>query len=282
MNRYRACPACSRHVKASERQCPFCQATTSSGGAPPSPSRTNRARWLAYGSTLAVAGCTGAGATGSTGGPDATAAIEGGGEDARVPDDAIASESSDAAAAIEGGGEDARVPDDATAPDSSDAAEGGSGVVDASADSGSNGTGLAASDASFLCLRDGGSYPNLLSTSDVRCQTTQFCYISGGGSGLDGCWPLGPGPPDGGPTVFLSDAGCKDGTATCACVVLACGNSPSSCTDDDGGGVTVSCGTCYGAPPARLEANWDGRLSREEHDVLKFDAQGAHLHDSRG
>jgi len=82
------------------------------------------------------AGCTGAGATGSTGGPDATAEIEGGGEDARVADDAIASESSDAAAAIEGGGEDARVADDATAPDSSDAAEGGSGVVDASADFG--------------------------------------------------------------------------------------------------------------------------------------------------
>jgi hypothetical protein len=28
---------------------------------------------------------------------------------------------------------------------------------------------------------------------------------------------------------------------------------PSSCSQDDAGGVTVSCGECYGAPPARLE-----------------------------
>jgi hypothetical protein len=155
---------------------------------------------------LAVAGCNGPGATGSTGGPDAIATIEG-----------------------------------------------GDAVVDALADSSSSGTGLAASDATFLCLRDGGSYPNLLSTADVRCQTSEFCFISGGGSVQEGCWPLGPGLPDAGPAVFLSDAGCKDGSATCGCVVVACGGSPS-CKDDDGGGVTVSCGTCYGAPPAQLDA----------------------------
>lgn len=39
---------------------------------------------------------------------------------------------------------------------------------------------------------------------------------------------------------------------SCACVQTALGGS-CECREDDAGSVVVSCGGCYGAPPARLE-----------------------------
>lgn len=60
------CPSCSRHVRASEASCPFCQALLApSDGAARSPAasmaaapRLSRAAAYALGASLAVAGCS--------------------------------------------------------------------------------------------------------------------------------------------------------------------------------------------------------------------------------
>jgi hypothetical protein len=73
----------------------------------------------------------------------------------------------------------------------------------------------------------------------------------------------------GGYSCVSDDAGplATDGGAACSCLTSDLGpygclfnfSIPTSscyaaeCTRDDAGGVTVSCHTCYGAPPARLE-----------------------------
>jgi hypothetical protein len=57
MNPLRPCPACSRHVRAAELCCPFCDAAldavTSKAGAPPA--RLGRAALLAFGAAAATA-----------------------------------------------------------------------------------------------------------------------------------------------------------------------------------------------------------------------------------
>src|SRR5579872_3682892 len=62
MNHYQVCTECRVHVKAHEAQCPFCGAarlarTPTERGLPV---RLSRAQWLAFGSTLAVTGCSSA------------------------------------------------------------------------------------------------------------------------------------------------------------------------------------------------------------------------------
>ena len=52
--------------------------------------------------------------------------------------------------------------------------------------------------------------------------------------------------------VFYWDASaCVPVTPRCACLTVTC--SSGWCSDDAEGGITVSCGSCYGAPPVRLE-----------------------------
>src|SRR5579863_1525342 len=60
MNDLAPCRACSCHVKTSDETCPFCGAPheplpSSRRGVP----RMSRARWLAFGSTIALLGCGG-------------------------------------------------------------------------------------------------------------------------------------------------------------------------------------------------------------------------------
>ncbi len=61
MDPYEACRSCACYIKRFEVRCPFCGAphTWSARGAT-TPSRMSRARWLALGSSLVVAGCGGA------------------------------------------------------------------------------------------------------------------------------------------------------------------------------------------------------------------------------
>jgi hypothetical protein len=58
MDAYDVCSACARHIKRQERCCPFCDAAHSRPGSTrPWMARVSRAQWLAFGSTLAAAGC---------------------------------------------------------------------------------------------------------------------------------------------------------------------------------------------------------------------------------
>jgi hypothetical protein len=111
--------------------------------------------------------------------------------------------------------------------------------------------GFALGKGSFLCLKDGGSYANLASHSDVYCdRATEFCFISGGGPAEDGCHPLSCSK-----WLTVEAGACSGGPLRCACLSGAsCGYYFNFCDDDDAGGITVSCGSCYGAPPARLSA----------------------------
>ena len=60
MTAYESCSSCARYIKARESSCPFCSAVHAQGpGAARRFSRISRARWLAFGSTLAVVGCQG-------------------------------------------------------------------------------------------------------------------------------------------------------------------------------------------------------------------------------
>jgi len=61
MKPYYACSFCTRYVKRGDAACPFCGALNRATNVLPRRRalRTSRAQWLAYGSTLAVVGCTG-------------------------------------------------------------------------------------------------------------------------------------------------------------------------------------------------------------------------------
>ncbi len=87
-------------------------------------------------------------------------------------------------------------------------------------------------------------------------RSKQWCYTNHGFS-FTGCLSLEPHCDvlDSGTTCmtpFYWDASaCDGGYRRCECLTVTCGYG--YCTDDEAGGVTVSCGACYGAPPARLE-----------------------------
>lgn len=78
------CPACARHVLASETACPFCAASLPSNLAeraiPSAPTRLNRAAAFVFGASLAVTGCssetTGGGTTGMSGGAQEDAGLD--------------------------------------------------------------------------------------------------------------------------------------------------------------------------------------------------------------
>jgi hypothetical protein len=61
MNPYNACASCSRYIKRGDRGCPFCGSANRPvrQEEPRLSARMSRARWLAFGSTLAIAGCSG-------------------------------------------------------------------------------------------------------------------------------------------------------------------------------------------------------------------------------
>jgi hypothetical protein len=99
------CPACDRHVRATEAACPFCAAPLPDDLArravPPAPRRLGRAAALAFGASLTLAACTnevvtgaaqggtsGASGTGGAGGSTVsggTGGSSGGGGDVGVP-----------------------------------------------------------------------------------------------------------------------------------------------------------------------------------------------------
>ena len=94
MSRLRPCPACARHVRASDARCPFCDGALGPAHASPTPrGRLHRAAQMAFGSALAasLAGC-GTGGPGEVDGGTITdsAASDATPADTGTRDDAIA------------------------------------------------------------------------------------------------------------------------------------------------------------------------------------------------
>jgi hypothetical protein len=252
MNPYYACSSCARYVKHGDSVCPFCgtakRATT--GPTARRPGRTSRAQWLAYGSSLAVVGCTGGAATPSSA-ADATAQSEIGAPQAEA---AEAAGASDTASADANAGVDSRAEAEANDAGGSETTTADVTPTDAASPQAIS---FASADGSFGCL--GGAY-NDATTCD---RATQWCEGLNGGSAhqcvsLDHlCGNFGLADSGCTPPIFYWDAAaCDGGYRRCACVTVSCtlgASGPGLCTDDDAGGVTVTCGSCYGAPPARLE-----------------------------
>jgi hypothetical protein len=252
MGHFYACASCARYVTEADEACPFCGASRDERcqAAPPRPPRMSRARWLAYGSTIAAVGCSGGGTAG------------GAGQDATAPREAAAVE-------LEAGREDTASPHDASPPgeggggtDGDVSAEGdvaGDGqIAEAGADcGGSDLGGFAPAQGSFVCLQAPYSLSlgnSAYSDASLICdRATQYCvlYSTGGAceSLSDTCsarYYLEPKP-----------GACDGGVLRCECLT-GCFAPPSAsmvalCMDDEAGGVTIACHSCYGAPPARLE-----------------------------
>jgi hypothetical protein len=70
------------------------------------------------------------------------------------------------------------------------------------------------------------------------------CYLY---PGEDACAPTGNGLEQ---ALAWDPSLCDGGLRRCDCLNVQCASG--FCSDDDAGGITVSCGSCYGAPPARV------------------------------
>jgi hypothetical protein len=95
MRDYDPCSSCGRHVKAQESPCPFCGASQvrSSHRRRRLPSRRSRAQWLAFGSTLAIAGC--GDRTGATADSVRVATPQGATPDAATPEGSVPARAGD-------------------------------------------------------------------------------------------------------------------------------------------------------------------------------------------
>lgn len=230
------CSACSRHVKLDETKCPFCRSGLLA--APPRlrPSRrSSRAEWLACGSSaLAICGCMGED-RGTT-------------SDASPVVDSTVVVADDGSPVIHPAG-DALTQDVATL----EATAGDAALQDVVTDAG---IGIAFTPATGLFGCSPTFTGNGVGDAASCDRATQWCFTN---HGFDptGCVPLGSTCASGAPSdacspVFYWDAAaCDGGLPRCACITQTCGSG--WCSDDDAGGVVVSCGACYGAPPARLE-----------------------------
>lgn len=253
MDAYDVCVECACHIKREELACPFCAAPHAPKPLPAirwSP-RMSRAQWLAFGSTLAVAGCTE-----HVPRPLPSDQVA----DATIPQGDAAHEAMtaawDAAMAPEADAfDEAAVPEtDALAVLEADTSlEGGrDGAADALVDS-SSGFCVIPS-GTFICDPSPNGPGNGGSDGGVSCgRATQYCALWP--SAVRGClsntdvdaqpYPGAPFPPE--------CVACP----TCACIrgyPRWMGSHGCECSNlDDAGAIGISCGGCYGSPPARLE-----------------------------
>jgi hypothetical protein len=188
----------------------------------------SRAEWLAYGgSAVALLGCTNTGILGSSH-PDASAVADAT-EEAATP---LADDESPVA--------------DATEEPASDLADAATPIVDAMEIPPE-----ARGDLGFLCVSrvhpDAGT---LCDKASEWCFTNHNFEPTGCVSLASTCIPPAAGTCS---NAFYWDASaCVPGTPRCACLTVTC--NEGWCADGVEGGITVSCGSCYGAPPVRLAA----------------------------
>jgi len=224
MTSFQPCSSCARHVRGADRACPFCGATVVRVRPPAARlPRMSRARWLALGSTVALVGCNAVVA--SSGGDAGHAEHEAG----------------------SGNGDDGSVPPGRDGGVLADAGRGEASSVDEAGwitDSGTQGDGTAqdaevSADGSVVCSARSGTFACGGQTCD---RATQMCGPYGGG-----CVAYGTVLPNQQP-----EAGTCGPCPTCACLEPTLWGA-CYCSEDDGGAIAISCGGCYGAPPARLE-----------------------------
>ncbi len=98
---FSSCSVCARHVKSHERACPFCGVALGMRDVEATvlARRTSRGEWLARGSALVLAGCSGAGLGGQ--GPDASAIDASGEGGSMLTEASEASEAGSVAASSE-------------------------------------------------------------------------------------------------------------------------------------------------------------------------------------
>jgi hypothetical protein len=240
MSAYNVCPACARHVKSHDATCPWCGARMGSGLVPTPLRRprlrASRAQWLAYGAACAVLGCTETGPTRSSPGEAGSDGVPI--QEASVAGDADIARDLDAAhLATDGAAEDASISDSS---------------LDAATTAMSN-------NSPFLCAEAG-----FAGDAAVVCDSqTQYCHLHSGNASGATCQTLPfaclayPPLPDAGMFCQFSAASSCDAGLRCSCIALGVYNAAAdtcwACADNDAGGLTMSCGSCYGAPPARLE-----------------------------
>ncbi|HEY8039333.1 MAG TPA: hypothetical protein VIF15_06040 [Polyangiaceae bacterium] len=177
----------------------------------------SRGQWLALGSTMALAGCSGAVAAtpgdggGGTGHDPATGALEGG----------------SGVIGHEAGAD----PGDAGEPEDA----GNTADSELLVDTGSSVVADAADDGGFACPTRSGYFQ---CGGNVCDRSIQACYSGG-------CQWYGN-------LYEMPDAASCGACPTCQCLKGALYPN-CSCQEDDAGTLTISCGGCYGSPPARLE-----------------------------
>jgi hypothetical protein len=261
MDAYDVCTACDCHIKTEEPRCPFCGVphTPNARSARRSLVRMSRAQWLAFGSTLAVVGCTEHFPSIPVSQPVADATMP----EASALDDSSAPQTGtwdDSAEPEADGAEDAAALEADTSQDTA------APRADAAQDAGPD-TALAdAADADscavpagmFLCPINGPISPFPVCPACDRA--TQYC--SEGYYRSPGCFAF---TDDASPFPFPPRCVAQP---TCACLVdagvIVGGPAGCTCTDlDDAGALGLYCAACYGSPPARLE-----RLLRANLDPL--------------
>jgi hypothetical protein len=259
MNPYVACASCGCYVKQGDRICPFCGAPNAfrAGGPIQRLPRMSRSQWLACGTTIAVVGCSGDGITTEAPLDATTQTVEAGGAEQAADETTI---------------NDAR----ASAPlDANDAAV---TLVDANIPESEMAVPLRG-EGGFLCERAGGSGAGGVLDADLVCdRANEWCFQNGTAGPVGSrCQSLSAGCAKC-IEAFSWDAAaagdgrvlpCTEGFPRCACLTLSPACTPASggtCSDDDAGGLTVGCGHCYGAPPARLE-----RLARKSRHASSRD-----------
>jgi hypothetical protein len=216
MNRYQPCSSCACHVRHDDARCPFCDAPNAARAARSIRlPRMSRAQWLAFGSTLAFVGCTGNVAPI----PPDPGAGDGAKDAGNATHDSGSPQGPEGGVATEAG----------IAHEDAGAAQEAGETAEASTDEGGTILGCATRTGYYEC---GGN---------VCDRSIQACF-----SGE--CEWYGD----------LAATTSADASASCgpcpSCTCLQGVIYPNcTCSEDAQGTVVISCGGCYGAPPARLE-----------------------------
>jgi hypothetical protein len=206
----------------------------------------SRAQWLAFGSTLAVVGCT-EHFRAVPGSPQQVA-------DATMPD---ASALVDSSAPETGTWDDVAVPEtdaaeDAAALEADTLEDTPAREADSAHDTGRD-TALEAADDAATCIAPAGKFfcPPGAACPPACDRATEYCSLGYGAYVRTGCF------------AFADEAGSFPfppacvAHPTCGCLLEAgvVNGSPlgCACTDlDDAGALGLQCAACYGSPPARL------------------------------
>ena len=256
---YDSCPSCGRHVKQADKICPFCGAMRVAGtarfarSAARPPSSISRAQWLALGSAVVSAVILCACKDGDDAGDEASSRESGPYNKAPAGADSTTDEAESITAATTDGARQYTLD------------EGGAAEGRDSADAAPMASGSDSAPGGWLTPGEGGEPCGDQQDPAKTCdRATQYCYAHGidptvCGSFATTCTPYrGVGDACVGSDFYWDAAACDGGLRRCACLNMTC--TEGWCSNDDAGGITLSCGPCYGAPPARRER---GTISRK-------------------